>query len=289
MSSKKLFVAGATGQQGGSVVRALLEKGHEVYGLTRNSNSERAQTLTNQGVKIVQGNLDQPDALKEYFESVDAIFLVGSSFEGGVEAETAQGIRIIEAAKAAETPHLVYSSVAAANENTGIPHFDSKYKIEQRLVNSGLSHTIIAPAYFYDNMLAPFVLPGLQQGVFSQAMPADLPLQSVSVKNIGELAAEALESPENFAGKRINLSGDELTGEQYAKAISAASGRDIKYVEAPIEQVRQFSEEMALMYEWFVSKGYSTDIEKLKSDYPQVKWESFAQWAGRQDWSILAN
>jgi uncharacterized protein YbjT (DUF2867 family) len=287
MSSKRILVTGATGQQGGAVVEALLDKGHQIFALTRNSDSARAIKLTARGVDVVRGDLDHTEAIRDTLENIDSLFLVGSPFEAGVDAETKQGINVINAAITAGVSHVVYSSVADADKSTAIPHFDSKFKVEQHLVASGVAYTIIAPAFFYDNMMAPFVLPGLKEGALAQALPANIKLQSVSVKNIGECAVLALDNQARFNGKRINLAGDELTGTEYADVLSAASKRQINYVEAPIAEVRKFSEDMALMYEWFAAVGYSVDVGQLKLEYPEVEWETFSQWAGRQDWSVL--
>ena len=287
MSSKRILVTGATGQQGGAVVEALLDKGHQIFALTRNPDSARAIKLTARGVDVVRGDLDHPAAIRDTLENIDSLFLVGSPFEAGVDAETKQGINVTNAAITAGVSHVVYTSVADADKKTAIPHFDSKFKVEQHLVASGVAYTIIAPAFFYDNMMAPFVLPGLKEGAFAQALPANVKLQSISVKNIGEYAALALDNQARFNGKRINLAGDELTGTNYADVLSAASKRQINYVEAPIAEVRKFSEDMALMYEWFAAVGYSVDVGQLKLEYPEVEWETFSQWAGRQDWSVL--
>jgi uncharacterized protein YbjT (DUF2867 family) len=283
----KILVTGATGQQGGSVVEALIEAGHTVRGMTRNTQSDKAKALRSHGVEVVKGDFSDSASLKAALAGVDGAFLMGTSFEAGVDMETKQGIAFVEAAKAAGLRHLVYTSVAAADKNTGIPHFESKYAVEKRVVQSGIPYTIIAPAFFYDNMMAPFVLPGLQNGVFAQALSERTPLQMVSVRNIGQLAALAFARRDDFLGKRIDLAGDSLTGKACAKAIGEASGREIGYVEVPLDQVRQMSEDMALMYEWFENVGYSADVEGLRRDYPEVKWERFSDWAKRQDWSVL--
>ena len=287
MSNKNILVTGATGQQGGSVLRALEGKGNELFALTRNGASAKARELSDRGIKVYEGNFHDSQSLVSAFLKVDSVFLVGSPFEAGTDDETQQGINAVDAAKKAGIKHLVYTSVANADKGTGIPHFDSKYKVEQHLRESGVPFTIIAPAFFYDNMMAPFILPGIQNGAYAQAMPPDVKLQMISAKNIGEFAALALQETERFAGKRIDIAGDALTGPQIGTAIGKASGRDIGYFEAPIEKVREMSEDMALMYEWFIRVGYDTDIAGLRNEFPEVPWETFNQWAKRQDWSVL--
>jgi uncharacterized protein YbjT (DUF2867 family) len=288
MSKLHILITGATGQQGGSVLRSLEGKGHELYALTRNVESDRARSLASRGIHLLAGDMDNPATLETVFSKVRSVFLVGTPFEAGTHRETQMGINAVDAAKKAGIDHLVYSSVASANKATGIPHFESKHVVEEQLRKSGVPFTILAPAFFYDNVMAPFALPGLQQGVLAQAMPKEVKLQMVSADDIGKFTAFALENRDTFLGKRIDYAGDELTGPEAAGILGSASGREIQFVELPIAQVRESSEDMALMYEWFSRVGYDADIEGLKSGYPEVGWESFSRWALRQNWDVLA-
>ena len=144
-TSKHVLVTGATGQQGGAVVQALLARGHRVRGLTRKAHSPSAKALEAQGVEIAVGDFTDSDSLVRAATGVDTIFAMTTPFEQGVEAETAQGLVITDAAKRAGVGHLVYSSVASADRETGIPHFDSKYAVEKAIRSSGVPHSIIAP------------------------------------------------------------------------------------------------------------------------------------------------
>jgi uncharacterized protein YbjT (DUF2867 family) len=285
--SRRILVTGATGQQGGSVARHLIAAGHHVRALTRNPDSDAAKALASKGAEIVRGSFTDRASLKAALKGVDGAFLMGTSFEEGTEAESEQGIAFVAAAKKAGIGHLVYTSVSDADRKTGIPHFESKYEVEKHVVASGLPYTIMAPVFFFENHFAPFMVPGLQGGAYAVAMPADAKLQMISVDNIGQFGALVFAHPERFAGKRINIAGDEMTGTQYAEALSAASGKQIHYVEVPIDQVRQMSEDMALMYEWFTRVGYSADIAGLRRANPEVSWQRFSDWAGAQDWSVL--
>lgn len=145
------------------------------------------------------------------------------------------------------------------------------------------------PVYFFDNVFNLFVLPGIKAGKLAIAMPADRALQQISVRNIASFAALALENRDEFLGKSIDIASDELTGERAAQILSEASGRSIEYSETPLEQVREMSEDLALMVEWLVRVGYSADIPRLQTEFPEVGWETFEEWARSQDWSILAN
>ena len=134
-----VLVSGATGNQGGAVTRALLESGHKVRALTRNKKSSRARRLADQGVELMQGNLDDAESLGRALRGIDSFYLMGSPQEVGVDGETKQGIALADAAKGADVRHLVYGSVANADLDTGIPHFDSKYQVEEHIKTLGVS------------------------------------------------------------------------------------------------------------------------------------------------------
>jgi uncharacterized protein YbjT (DUF2867 family) len=133
MSEKLILVTGITGKQGGAVARELLNQGFKVRGLTRKPDSESAQELKNLGVEIVSGDFNDPKSLVKAATGVHTVFSVSTPFEAGIDAETKQGIAIADAAKEARVNHLVYTSVAGADRQTGIPHFDSKYEVEKHI------------------------------------------------------------------------------------------------------------------------------------------------------------
>ena len=284
----KILVTGATGQQGGSVARSLLASGFRVRALTRDSSSAAAVSLGDAGMEVVAGSFADPASLRDALAGVDGAFLVTSPFEGGVAAESEHGIAFVEAAAATAIRHLVFSSVSDADRATGVPHFDSKYRVEEHIRGRAVNATIVAPAYFYDNVLAPFMLPGVREGVLALALPPTTVLQAVSVRDIGRMVTLAFSKGDDLMGARLNIAGDELTGPEFAAALTTASGHTVEFQEQPIDGVRQVSEDMALMYEWFESTGYSADIEGLRGQYPEVEWERFGDWASRQDWSALA-
>lgn len=282
-----ILVTGATGQQGGAVAHELLHQGHHVRALTRNPDSPAAHHLKKQGAMAFAGDFNDPASIEQAADGADAIYAMGTPFEAGISAETAQASAIADAAKTVGCPHLIYSSVASADQNTGIPHFDSKYAVEQYIQQLGVPHTIIAPSFFMDNVLSPFTLPGLQEGKLMQALPADRRLQSVAVRDIAAFTSYILDNSTEFLGRRIDIAGDELTGQQYADAISLASGRAITYLETSLDDMRAMSEDMASMYEWFDTAGYHVDIATLRQDYPEVGWHTFAEWASEQDWGAI--
>jgi len=288
MSEKlSVLVIGATGQQGGSVVKALLQKGYHIRGLTRKPDSPKALKLKEKGVEVVQGDFSDPDSLVQAATGMDTVYGMTTPFEEGTDAETKQGIVLANAVKKAGVGHFIFGSVANADKQTGVPHFDSKFAVEQHIQTLGINYTISAPVFFMDNHTSPWMLPALKEGKVKMAMPADRKLQQVSVKNIGDFVAELVEKREAVFGKRIDFAGDELTGEHTAAALAKASGKEITFEGFDPEIMRKDSEDMALMYEWFNKLGYSVDIQKLRQEFPEVEWQNLEQWAQEQDWKIL--
>ena len=287
--SKQLIVLviGATGQQGGSVARQLLDKGHHVRAFTRDPDSSGARRIESLGANLLIGNMDDRESVIRAAKGVDAVYAMTSFFQSGLEAEVRQGRTIADGVHAAGIQHFVYASVGSADQSTGIPHFESKYEIERHIKSLGIPHTIVAPVYFSENILSPWVLPGLLQGTLAIPLLPDRPLQQIPVQDISSFVSLVLENRSQFLGKRIDIASDEPTGKRIAEIISTASGRRIDYVQQPIAEVYKFSPDAAKMSEWFDEVGYSADIAALRRDYPEVGWHTFEEWAKAQSWSIL--
>ncbi len=288
MSRKlKVLVTGATGQQGGAVAKVLHGDGHSVRAITRNPQGDQAKLLADQGIELVTGDFNDGQTIVRAAEGVDAAYLMGTPFESSPAAETEHGQQAIDALKAAGVGHIVYSSVGSADKKTGIPHFESKFAVEQHLISSGVPYTISAPVFFMENHTSPWTQPPLSSGTLALAMPANRKLQQIAVSDIGAFGALLIERRDSVFGKRYDIAGDELTGTESAAVLSKASGQPIEYSEVPIEVVRGMSEDLALMYEFFVSAGYSADVEGLRRDFPEVRWHRLADWAAELDWTAL--
>lgn len=284
-----VLVTGATGNQGGAVAYALLDRGHKVRALTRNTGSPSSKKLAALGAELIQANLGDVESLLSVLQGVDTFYLMGSPFEIGVEGETQQGIALANAARAANVGHLVYGSVASADLNTDIPHFDSKYKVEQHIKSLGIPYTISAPVYFMDNMIAPWSIDSLKQGKIIQAMPAERVLQQVSVKNIGEFVASIINRRETVFGQRYDFAGDELTGEECAKILSKKTGRTMSFESFSASALKEQDADMGAMFEWFDRIGYNVDIVGLHLEFSDVNWQKYPEWVELQDWSFLDN
>ena len=284
MSKKLVFVTGATGNQGGAVARALLAGGHQVRALTRSLDSPKAMKLREAGAELVKGDFDNVQGLREAATGADAVFAMGTPFGGGVDVEIRQAKALVDAAKAAGVPHLVYSSVSDADRGTGIPHFDSKYEVEKHVTSLGFPYTIIAPVFFMDNFFFPHILEGIKEGTLAQQLPPDKPLQVIPLEEIGRFASLVIDRREPFLGRRINIASDELSGTGMASALGEVLGRPVSYRELPLEDLRAQSDDMARMYDWFNRVGYTVDLMALRKDYPEVGWRTFKEWAKGQKW-----
>jgi uncharacterized protein YbjT (DUF2867 family) len=285
--SQKLVVAvtGATGKQGGAVVRSLLERGHEVRAIARKTGSEKAKGLANAGVTLVRAALEDTAALTKALEGATSLFAVTTPFEGGPQAEARQGISAADAAKTAGV-HLVFNSAGSANRQTGIPHFDSKFEIEEHIAKIGVRATILAPVYFMENLY--FGKGQLAKGIYATPLPPTRRLAQVAVADIGAVAVRLLEDPGRFAGKRFDLGGDELTGNDVLAILSRVTGRPFTYFQVPLDVIRQrMGEDGAKMYEWFDRVGFTFDRAALRREFPDVAFHDFESWAKAQDWNTL--
>ena len=267
-------VLGATGAQGGAVVRALLKRGASVRGITRRTDSPSARRLTDAGVQVVAADLDDESAVARAFTGVEGVYALTTPFEDGPEAEVAQGNSLIAAAMAAKVPHLVFSSVADADQHTGIPHFESKAAVEDSLAGSGLSHTIVGPSYFYDNMLGG--LDDIRAGVLALPLPADVTLQQLSRRDLGRFVAAILADPDPVRGARIDIASDAPTPQEMAAALTDAAGRPVRLATSDPDDIG--SEDMRAMFGFLARSGYTVDIPELHRRYPQIGWQSFTDW-----------
>lgn len=181
--------------------------------------------------------------------------------------------------------HLVYQSVGSAHRATGIPHFDNKWRIEETIRSLGFpSYVVIRPVFFMENLLSPGFKPSIDQGVLAFGMAPDTRLQMIAVADIGEYGFRAFEDHASLNGRSIDIAGDALTAAEMAAALSDVAGRPIRYERVPLESIRQFSEEFAIMVEWFDAVGYEADIEGNATEFG-IRATRFREWAERQDWT----
>jgi uncharacterized protein YbjT (DUF2867 family) len=279
-----VVVTGSTGKQGGAVARGLLERGHKVRAVTRDPNSKQAKSLANAGATLVTASLEDIAAIEKALEGATSLFAMTTP-SGGTHAETKQGIAASDAAKAAGV-HLVFTSVGSANRQTGVPHFDSKYEVEKHITKIGVRGTILAPVAFMENLY--FIKEQLAKGTYASALSPTRALAQVAVADIGAVAVRVLEDADRFTGKRFDLAGDELSGNNAMAILSQVTGRPFSYYQVPLDVIRQrMGEDAVKMYEWFERVGFAVDRAALRQEFPDVAFQDFESWAKTQNWSVL--
>jgi uncharacterized protein YbjT (DUF2867 family) len=277
-----ILVSGATGKQGGAVAHHLLQAGLRVRAMTRKPDGDAARALAVRGAEVVRADLDDASSLERATAGTWGVFGLQNTWEAGVVREEEQGKRLAEVARAQGVQHYVYSSVGSAHLQTGIPHFDNKARVEATVRALKFpSHVILRPVFFMENFIGPAF--GLPEGKLRIALPPERTLQMAAVDDIGKYAARAFIRHLQLAGAEIDIASDELTMPRAAEVLTEVMGRPVKYEQQPLAEVRRFSEEYAVMLEWFDRVGYSADIGAIERNF-NIKPTRFREWvaANRQ-------
>jgi len=277
--SKTILMTGATGQQGGATLHNLLGKGYTLRALTRKPESEKARNLASAGVEIVKWDLDDAASVRAALQGAWGVYAVQNTWEAGVEGEEEQGKRLAQLAREAGVQHYVYASVGSAHRQTGIPHFENKWRIEQTVRSLGFPSTVILrPVFFMENLLTPWNLNG--DKLVSTLNPGTT-LQMIAVEDIGVFGAMAFTHAETLNGRELDLAGDTVTMPEAASTLSRALGTPLTYLQIPVSEVRKNSEDFALMLEWFESTGYNADTAALQQEFG-VTFTSLEAWARKR-------
>ena len=264
-----ILVSGATGQQGGVVARNLLERGFTVRALTREPEKSESRELADLGADVVGGDLEDRTSIERVLDGVYGVFSVQTFMDTGVEGEVRQGVALADAARAAGVEHLVYSSVGSAHRETGIPHFESKWEVEEHVRASGVPYTVVRPVFFMQNW--EFMREPILGGTLPQPLDPDRPFQMIDAEDIGVFVAMAFEDPGTWIGREVDIAGDELTMPEIAGTFSRVIGRNVDYFQVPWEGFEeQMGEEYAIMYRWFNDYGYEANIAALRDEHPAL-------------------
>ena len=283
--NKLILVTGATGRQGGATARALRQRGFQVRALTRDASKPAAETLRMEGIDTVEGDLNDPSSVRPHLSNVEGVFAALNFWEAGYDGEVRQGRGLIDSARAASVSHFVYSSVASADRNTGIPHFDSKCEIERHLQASELPYTVLRPASFMDDWEDERA--SLAQGVIALPLDPKVPLQQIAVADIAAFAAMAFENPSDWIGRSIDLASDDLPMLQVAEVFAKVTGRAVRYERMSWEDSRkQFGDDLTTMFRFYDDTGTSADIPALRRLHPNLK--TLQQYLTSSDWNDLS-
>lgn len=281
-----ILVTGATGKQGGAVAHALSYNGYKVRAMTRKPDDQKAAALKAFGMDVIHGDYDDPKSLECALDGAWGVFAVQNTWEAGVQREEEQGKRFAGLAREKGIARFVYTSVGSAHRKTGIPHFDNKSRIEETVRSLKFpSYAILRPVFFMENFLSPSMLPGLLQGKLRIGLRPETRLQMIAVDDIGKFGLMLFERHEKMNGAEIDIAGDAHTMPEIAGILGRAIGRKIEFAEAPKEDVRKFSEDYAIMLEWFDRVGYDVDIPALSKKYG-IGLTSLDEWARKVDWAV---
>jgi uncharacterized protein YbjT (DUF2867 family) len=285
MTDKTVLVTGATGRQGGAVIRHLRGKDWKLRALTRNPKSAAAQELAKSGVEVVQGDLEDPASLERGVRGAYGVFSVQDFWAVGARREVQQGKNLADAAKKAGVQHFVYSSVGGAERNSGIDHWESKWEIEKHIRQLGLPATMLRPAAFMENYYIDQVEIGILKGKLLDPIRGDKPYQTIASDDIGAFAALAFERPQEFIGMELEIAGSELTNVEAAEVFSRVLGKPVKFRKLPMLAVRLFlGKEFYQMFRWFNEAGFRADIAGLRRRYPEVHLQTLEEWLRNEGW-----
>jgi uncharacterized protein YbjT (DUF2867 family) len=258
MPKKIIAVVGATGAQGGGLVRSILDDGSNnfaVRAISRDVNSNKARELARLGADIVAADVDNPDSLKKAFAGAYAAYCVTFFWEHfSPEKELAHADAMAKAAKHAGVQHLIWSTLEDTRKwvplsdnrmptlmgKYKVPHFDVKGEANQIFMDLKLPTTFLLTSFYWDNLINFGMGPKKNpDGTFAFTMPmGDKKLPGIASVDIGRCAYAIFKRGHEFIGKTVGIAGEHLTGTQMAAALSRALGREIRYNDVPPEAYR---------------------------------------------------
>jgi uncharacterized protein YbjT (DUF2867 family) len=254
MTDKKIIaVVGATGAQGGGLVRAILNDpkgGFTARAITRDTKSDKARELAQLGADLVAADIDDEASVRKAFEGVQGAFCVTFFWEHfSPEKEIAQVQNMAEAAKAAGVKHVIWSTLEDTRQwvqltdnrmptlkgKYKVPHFDGKGESNKLFTNLGVPTTFMLASFYWDNLIFFGMGPKKgPDGKLAITFPmGDKKLPGIAAEDIGKCAYGIFKKGDEFIGKTVGI-----TGEQMAAALTQAIGREVRYNDVPPDVYR---------------------------------------------------
>ncbi|KAK5120007.1 hypothetical protein LTR85_007083 [Meristemomyces frigidus] len=295
-TAQRLVVAGATGKQGGALISALLSKQSqpfEIYALTRKKTSRAAQALAGKpNVHVIEGDFKDPDAIFKQVDRPWGFFSVTMPINAKKEEQ--EGKAMTKAAIQAGVKHIVFTATERGGptksdtESTNVPHFISKYNIEQDIIDKaaqseqGTTWTFLRPVAFMENLSNDFLGRGFV--AMWRLNGSDRKLQLIGTKDIGKVAAEAFlnSETEEYRNKAISLAGDEISPNEAAQIFKEVTGEDIPWTYGFVGSMLRFVlyQHLGIMFNWFASHGFGADVKALRQRYPFL--QDFRTWVAEE-------
>lgn len=261
MADRKIIaVVGATGAQGGGLVRAIVNEpgsGFSTRALTREVNSNKAKALLSLGVEVVAANLDDAESLNRAFAGCYGVFCLTNFWEHfSPEKELAQAKAMAQAARQAGVQHVVWSTLEDTRrwvplsdqrmptlmEKYKVPHFDAKGEADAEFTKLGVPTTFLLTSFYWDNMI--FFGMGPKKGPDGQlalTLPmGDKKLPGIAVEDIGKCAFGIFKKGREYVGQTVGVAGEHLTGQEMAVTMTKVLGRVVRYNAVPFDVYRKF-------------------------------------------------
>ncbi len=268
-----ILVIGATGNQGEAVVQALLKSDFALRAFVRKlapkqSHHPKIHKLKEQGIEIMEGDLDDFDSLTHAMDGCYGVFSVINFQDGGVAKEEERGKRVADAAQKTGVEYFVYSSVGGADRHSGVPHFESKWHVEQHIRKIALASSIIRPTTFMTNLMEMpaamrFIALSMSRGSF-----AEKPLQMIAVRDIGKWAAHMFLHPEHYVSRAVEIAGDEVTFSQMVTAYKKVYGKTPGSMWFPSSLFSRG--DLGKMFTWITRYGYQADLSMNRAEIPDL-------------------
>ena len=275
-TSDPILVTGATGKQGGATARRLLAHGRPVRALVRDLAAPAAVALAAAGADLVRGDFDDPAGLPPALDGVAAVFAMPPVAFGpagpDTDREAARGRALIDAAVAAGVRQVVFSTVASSSTRSQMAA--GKALIERHLHDRVPFSTVLRPVRFMTNYVG-FGMPGMEgitDGVHRHLFPPHEPMQIIALEDVAEFAALAFADPGRYAGRTLELAGDQPTPVEAVAAISAATGIPIRYEQLTEDEAAAIGPAVAeTIRRWRSGDRWHADIETLRVIHPGLR------------------
>lgn len=301
--SKIIAVVGATGAQGGGLARAILDDpdgGFAVRALTRNPDSPAAKALADRGAEVVAADLDDEASIRAALDGAYGAYFVTSFWEyNSVPREQAQARAMAAAAKAAGLRHVVWSTLPDTREHIPadderaptlhgaykVPHFDSKAEAEAFFTDAGVPTTNLSTTFYFEAFTDFFRPTRDEDGVLALHLPMGAGrLPGIAAEDIGRTAYGILRRGPELAGRTISISGENLTGEEYAAAFAKELGEDVAYRPLDLDTLRAMpvpgADDLANMFFYYTEHEEHfagvRDPEEVRALNPRL--QDFATW-----------
>jgi uncharacterized protein YbjT (DUF2867 family) len=287
MADKKIIaVVGATGAQGGGLVRAILNDpsgGFAVRALTRNANSDKSKELAKLGAEVVEANLDDPESVKKAFQNAYGAFCVTFFWEHFSPEKEMAHVRVMaEAAKANNLKHVIWSTLEDTRKwvpldddrmptlkgKYKVPHLDAKGESDKIFAELGVPTTYLLASFYWDNFIHFGMGPKKDQnGKLAITFPmGDQKLPGMAAEDIGKCAYGIFKSGSEYIGKRVGIAGEHLTGAQMADAFTRTLGQEVVYNEVEPEVYRGFgfpgADDLGNMFQF--NRDFASDFCKVR-------------------------